>query len=257
MKIIPLKLSVTNCFLVKTGDQYVLIDTGYEYDWELFCKRLVAVEVSFSSISHMILTHHHDDHSGLLNCIIKENGNIRVVMSHLAKDLLTKGENDLTHGYGFVNKRIKMLWSLSLKRFKIMLALKKFIDKKSNLKFPPYWIRESDILITRETKLKEIGINLNGKIIETPGHTIDSISVLLDDGDCFVGDAAANLLRFFGTKYCVIGICDMNEYYLSWQKIIARNAQRIFPAHGESFTVEKLCENIGKNKKKNMVMIRY
>ena len=40
MNLIPLKLSVTNCFLVKAGDQYVLIDTGYEDDWNLFRTRL-------------------------------------------------------------------------------------------------------------------------------------------------------------------------------------------------------------------------
>jgi hypothetical protein len=34
MNFIPLKLSVTNCFLVKVGDHYVLVDTGYEDDWQ-------------------------------------------------------------------------------------------------------------------------------------------------------------------------------------------------------------------------------
>ena len=176
MEIIQLKLSVTNCFLVRTDNKYILIDTGYEYDWDLFCKRLKVVDVRLSDISHIILTHHHDDHCGLLNKILKENNNIRVVMSYLAKDLLLKGENDLTHGGGFVNKRIKQL--ITLKRVYIEIHLRKFIDKKSNLKFPPYKVRENDILIKGETNLKEIGINLNGKIIETPGHTIDSISVL-------------------------------------------------------------------------------
>jgi hydroxyacylglutathione hydrolase len=40
MNIIPLKRSVTNCFLVKNPNQYILVDTGYEVDWNLFCKRL-------------------------------------------------------------------------------------------------------------------------------------------------------------------------------------------------------------------------
>jgi glyoxylase-like metal-dependent hydrolase (beta-lactamase superfamily II) len=35
-----------------------------------------------------------------------------------------------------------------------------------------------------------IGINMPGKIIYTPGHTDDSIGLLLDNGICFVGDAA-------------------------------------------------------------------
>jgi len=257
MKLISLKLSVTNCFLIKNQTKYILVDTGYEYEWELFCERLKTAGVSISEISHIILTHHHDDHTGLLNKILAENNDIKVVMSYLAKDLLLKGENDQSHGGGLINKRIKLILSSPLKQIKIMITLKKFIDKKRNLKFPPYKARDKDIIITKESRLKEIGIQLDGTILETPGHSIDSISILFDDGDCIVGDAAANFLQFAGTKYCVIYICDIDEYYKSWDKIISKNAKQIFPAHGKQFIVEKLKENIGKYKKKDMVMQRY
>lgn len=254
MEIVTLKLAVTNCFLIKNKAKYILIDTGYEYEWELFCMRLKEVGVMISEISHIILTHHHDDHCGLLNKILEENNDIIVVMSYLTKDLLLKGENDESHGGGLINKRIKLIWLLSGKRLKIMLTIKKYIDPKRNLKFPPYKVREKDIIITGETILKNIAIELGGTIIETPGHSIDSISILFDDGDCIVGDAAANMLQFAGTKYCVIYVCDIDEYYMSWRKIISKNAKQIFPAHGKPFPVEKLKENIGKNKKSNMVM---
>ncbi|MCB2343265.1 MBL fold metallo-hydrolase [Clostridium estertheticum] len=76
---------------------------------------------------------------------------------------------------------------------------------------------------------------------------------MFDDGDCIVGDAAANMLQFAGTKYCVIFICNIDEYYKSWKKIIAEDALQIFPAHGKPFSVDKLKENLGKNKIKNIV----
>ena len=248
MEIIILKLNVTNCFLIRCETKYILIDTGYEYEWELFSKRLKEVGVTISEISHIILTHHHDDHCGLLNRITTENNNIQVVMSYLSKGLLLKGENDRTHGGGLVNKRINLLFSLEK-----LVSNGRGVVKRT-LKFNPYRVRENDILVKGETQLKDIGVNLKGKIIETPGHSIDSISVLFDDGDCIVGDAAANFLQFAGTKYCVVYICDIDEYYKSWRKIISKNAKQIFPAHGKPFTVEKLKENIGKNKKENMVM---
>ncbi len=108
MNFIPLKLSVTNCFLVKAGDHYVLIDTGYEDDWRLVRTRLNKAGVELFQLSHVILTHHHDDHCGLLHNILRENDSIRVVMSHLCKDLILKGENDRTHGGGFLNRRIAL-----------------------------------------------------------------------------------------------------------------------------------------------------
>lgn len=128
------------------------------------------------------------------------------------------------------------------------------VDRRNNLKFPPYLARDNDILVSGETRLKEIGIDLNGTIFETPGHSVDSLSIVLDDGDCFVGDAAANFLQFAGTHYCVIYVTDLAEYYRSWEKIISMNARKILPAHGEPFPVERLKHNIGRNKKEDMVL---
>jgi glyoxylase-like metal-dependent hydrolase (beta-lactamase superfamily II) len=253
MEIIALKLSVTTCYLVKAPSKYILIDMGYLEDWELFCERLSAVKVSLSEISHIILTHHHDDHCGLLNKIIRENPDIQVVMSYLAKELLLTGENDRTQGGGIINWRVKQL--LSLKQAYLSVFLKKVIDKKKNLTFPPYHVRPNDILVKGETQLRSIGINLDGRIVATPGHTIDGISVFFDDGDCVVGDAAANFLQFAGTKYCVIFVSDLDEYYQSWRIILSEHARMIFPGHGKPFPVEELNKNMGKNKKENMVLL--
>ena len=251
MNFIPLKLSVTNCFLVKAGDHYVLIDTGYEDDWRLFRTRLNEAGVELSQISHIILTHHHDDHCGLLHNILRENDSIRVVMSRVCKDLILIGENDPTHGGGFLNRRIALL--LQLRRLYLSLLFKKVIEKGKIFTFPPYQLRNGDIVVAEDTGLREIGIPLDGKIIETPGHTVDSISVLFDDGDCLIGDAASNFLQFLGAKYCVIFITDMSAYYQSWEKVIAAGARRIFPAHGAPFTVDKLKTNLWKNKAENIV----
>lgn len=251
MELISIKLSVTNCYLIKSKNKYVLVDTGYEYDWELFCKRLKEAKVDFKDISHIILTHHHDDHSGFLNNILEKNNNIKVVMHSLAKHLLLKGENDKSHGGGLLNKRIGFL--IRLKRIVIMLALKKSIEKDRNLKFPPYKARKEDIIISKECRLRDIGIELDGTIIETPGHTVDSISIIFDDGTCIVGDAAANMLRVAGTKNCVIFICDMGQYYRSWEKILSMNVKKVFPAHGKPFSAEQLKKNIWKNKAEDIV----
>ncbi|MDR3645210.1 MAG: MBL fold metallo-hydrolase [Clostridia bacterium] len=214
MNIIPIKLSVTTCYLIKPGDQYVLIDTGYAEDWGLFLTGLKEAGVGISQISHIILTHHHDDHCGLLHDILRENGSIRVVMSRLCKDLILVGKNDQTHGGGLLNRQVAFL--IRRKQFYLSMILKKKVDKADNLKFKPYQARDCDILVDEEPRLCDIGIPLDGRIIKTPGHTVDSISILFDDGDCVIGDAAAHMLSFAGTKYCVIFICNMDEYYKSW-----------------------------------------
>jgi glyoxylase-like metal-dependent hydrolase (beta-lactamase superfamily II) len=254
MDLIPIKLSVTNCFLLRSGEKYVLIDTGYEEDWELFRAGLKNAGVNLSQITHIIMTHHHDDHCGLLHDILRENGSIRIVMSSLCKDLIAKGENDRTHGGGLLNRRVA--WLIRRKQFYLSVVLRKKVDKAKNLKFAPYTVRDCDIFVNGDTRLRDIGIPLDGKIIVTPGHTVDSISILFDDGDCLAGDAAASMLRFADTKNCVIFICDMDEYYKSWLKIIAAGAKRIYPAHGKPFSADRLKANLGKNKAKNLVPYR-
>jgi glyoxylase-like metal-dependent hydrolase (beta-lactamase superfamily II) len=87
----------------------------------------------------------------------------------------------------------------------------------------------------------------------TPGHCIDSISIILSDGIAIIGDAAANFLQFAGTRYCVVFITNLEEYYNSWGKLIKENISIIYPAHGNVFSINKLKQNLGKNKIKNMV----
>ncbi|HVN55961.1 MAG TPA: MBL fold metallo-hydrolase [Anaerolineaceae bacterium] len=253
MEKITLRLSGTNCFLIKNNARYVLIDTGYEEDWDLFRQQLSRSGVSLGQVSHIILTHHHDDHCGLLNKIIAENKDIRVVMSRRAPELLLQGENDRTRGGWIINPWIGRLWVF--KQLYLSIRLKQWIPKNHNLKFPPYQTREQDVLICGDTRLKEIGIDLEGVLIETPGHSLDSISLLFADGDCFVGDAAANFLQFAGTHYCVIFVTDLDEYYRSWEKVLSLYARAIFPAHGGPFPAEKLSQNQGKNRKEDLVAI--
>jgi hydroxyacylglutathione hydrolase len=239
-----LKLSVTNCYLLEIGNKYLLIDTGYQEDWGLFIERLKEVGVSLSEISHILLTHHHDDHCGLLNRVVENNPDIQIIMSYRAKDYLLAGKNH-ADCVGYVNERVNLLFSLV-----------RLLDKRwKTHPFPPYQSRGKDILVKGETNLKAIGIGLNGRIIETPGHSLDSISVVFDDGDCFVGDAAANFPQFLGTKYCVIIIEDLEAYYASWRKLISEGARQLFPAHGKPFPAEKLEQNIYKNSRSHMVMI--
>jgi glyoxylase-like metal-dependent hydrolase (beta-lactamase superfamily II) len=241
---IKFRLKYTNCYLIPIDSNYILIDTGYDWEWDLFQQKLSYYNVAISSISHLILTHHHDDHSGLLNNLIELNPQLIVVVSQTCAEYLKLGKHVHSAGFGYINKTIGFI-----------MSFKGRFDKKWTHTFPKYKYRDNDILIHGEIRLQDIGIGLNGRIIETPGHSTDSISVILDNGICFCGDAAANFLQFAGTKYCIISVDNWDEYYNSWEKIINLNANMIYPAHGTEFNVIKLKKNLRKNKKENMVLL--
>jgi glyoxylase-like metal-dependent hydrolase (beta-lactamase superfamily II) len=247
MGIKNIKLGLTNCFLIPLNSKCLLVDTGYEWEWKTFQKRLNDVNVRISDIGYLLLTHHHDDHSGLINNLVESNPQIKIIAYQKAKDYLKLGENVRYPGQGYINKRVGFI-----------LGIRDKIDKKwAQHAFPAFDIREKDILINEDTNVKDIGININGKVIVTPGHTDDSISLVLDDGSCFCGDAAANFPQFAGTKYCVIIINDLEEYYRSWVKILNENPRIIYPAHGKPFKAECLQKNLYKNKKENIVLLKY
>lgn len=83
-------------------------------------------------------------------------------------------------------------------------------------------------------------IGIDGKILYTPGHTRDSISVILSDGRAFVGDAAMNFLRLTGVGRHPIYVEDINMVYASWKRLIEQGAKVIYPAHGRPFSAREL-----------------
>jgi glyoxylase-like metal-dependent hydrolase (beta-lactamase superfamily II) len=238
---IILRFKVTNCFLIPVDDKFMLVDTGYEWEYEKLIERLLQNQITLQNIKYLFITHNHDDHVGLVQKVLEENPCIKIITSKIGKDFLASGKHNNSKGAGYINKRVGFV-----------LQLKGKFDKKWTHSFPPVILRDNDIIIDKDVSFKEINININGKIICTPGHAKDCISILFENGECISGDATANFLGFLGTKNCVISVNDLDEYYNSWDKLIAENVKTIFPSHGKAFKAERLLKNIRKNKKKNM-----
>lgn len=224
----------TNCYLLPANEGYLLIDTGYEADYENFLQELAEEGVEISEINYLLLTHHHDDHAGFVNQLLADC-ELQIIAQQAAAELLETGENDKTRGGGIVNRRMYCIFKLG----------QWLVPNLFGLTFDPVSLRDKDILVSGDSQnvLEEIGID--GEILYTPGHTVDSISVLLADGSIFCGDAAANFPGVVGAKYCPPFITDINQLYESWKTIIDSKAEVVYPAHGNSFAVERLKENIG------------
>lgn len=179
---VPLKF--TNCYLLPVDDGFFLIDTGYDYEWDVFHRELGSLGIDMAQIKYLFITHAHDDHVGLVKQLIDSYPHIRVVCSQLTKEYLATGKHNNIDGAGYVNKRVGLV-----------LRIKGKLHKKWTHTFPAVLMRESDLVFNGDVRLSELGINIGGKILSTPGHTLDSCSLILDNGDCFCGDAAANFLQ--------------------------------------------------------------
>ena len=91
--------------------------------------------------------------------------------------------------------------------------------------------------------------------VYTPGHCLDHLALALDTGQVFCGDMASSFLLWAGVKYCTLFMTDLDAAYCSWQKVLAAGATRLYPAHGRPFPAEKLRENLGRVKTRDLVRL--
>lgn len=223
---IRLNLGITKIYLLPCSGGYLMIDTGYETDYEKFRKKLANYSVSINEIKYLLLTHYHDDHSGFANKL-KNEYDIPLIVQEKSIPLLAKGDSgEEEEGY-YITRRLRLLFSI-------------FALFHRNFEFPPVLVNDADTIVRGDDKQVLRKLDIAADILYTPGHSVDSMSVMCDDGTAFVGDAAMNFLKFTGTHYRPIYYNNLQLTYKSIQKLIAAGAKTIIPAHGNAFPVNKL-----------------
>jgi len=93
-------------------------------------------------------------------------------------------------------------------------------------------------LASLSIELPLIGYGIPGKILYTPGHSMGSVSVLLETGDAFVGDLAMNGFPLRYGPGLPIFAEDMQMVRESWRLLVDAGAETIYPAHGKPFSVD-------------------
>ena len=93
---------------------------------------------------------------------------------------------------------------------------------------------EVDVLLGDEgLSLAEYGIP--GKILHTPGHSVGSVSVLLNTGEVFVGDLGMNRFPLRLSPGPAILGDEPDEISASWKLLLEHGITTVYPAHGKPF----------------------
>ena len=224
-----LKLGFTWCYLLECSGGLVLVDTSFPKYFDSFQKQLNKLGRHLADIRYLVLTHHHDDHAGFAAELINKTG-CRVIVHRDAIVHLEQGRSeDVTKP---VNRRVKFVFSL-------------YALFRRGYTFPPVPISPQDIMVSCDDSsfLKTVGVD--GRILHTPGHYRDCISVVLSDGAAFVGDAAMNFLSWTGIAHRPIYVEDRRAVHESWQKLLEAGAKVIYPAHGRPFPSQELIPRHG------------
>lgn len=185
----------TNTYLIFGTKGLLLFDTGWAGTFMKMCKTLGEKGIKLQDIDYLVISHFHPDHMGLAGELI-EQGVTVVVMEN---------QKEFVHTSDHIFERDKRLAYVPINDDSV-----KYLSFKDSRAF-----------------LQELGIA--GEIIPTPGHSDDSVSLMLDSGDVFVGD----LYPLYELE-----VHDEPGVQESWKRILATKPKRIFYGHAKTAVLE-------------------
>ena len=183
-----LRYGNTNTFLIPCRNGFLLIDTDYAGTLPAFYKAIKQNGIKVSEIVYVLATHYHPDHMGLIPDLMKLG--VRL--------LLIDTQRDFVH-------------------------FSDAIFARDGLPFQPIDEKQATVIRCEESRqfLSEIGIS--GEVVALPSHSPDSIALLLDSGDAFVGDLQ---------PYAYLDGYDGDDAAKAdWTRIHGFQPERIFYAH--------------------------
>jgi len=149
-----LRYGNTNTFYIAGEKGGLLIDTDYAGTLPQFFRAIKAAGIDISDISHLLATHYHPDHIGLVGELQ------RLGVTLLLADVQSRSVH-------FADE---------------------IFARDRRLKYVPIDESAVRVISCAESRAFLRGVGVGGEIIHTPSHSEDSISVILDDGSCIVGD---------------------------------------------------------------------
>ena len=192
--LITLTVNATHFYLIDTGRGWLLFDVGWLNLLPQFLNRLKTYRIGLPEIKHIMFSHTHPDHADLVQTVRR-----------LSEARLLIHASQVPH----------------------LADLAAFY--KGNKNFEPIVLGPNDLVSPDRAALHALGIH--GEMVETPGHSDDSISLVLDSGPAFVGDLVPPHLA---TEEAYDLTCQ------SWQKLTRLGAETIYPAHANPFKMSEI-----------------
>jgi endoribonuclease LACTB2 len=177
----------TNYWVMSSGRSRVLVDLGWPGTMGTMRATLGRADVPLGEIQYGLATHYHIDHAGLAQEL--KNAGVRLLMIDVQVPFVQLMKRHIKAQDHFTE-----------------------ISMEGNVIIP---VSESRRLLHR--------VGIAGEILHTPGHSEDSVSVLLDDGRVFTGDL---------TDPTMVGAEDPGVIRASWQLLKDQGATEVYAGHG-------------------------
>jgi ribonuclease/clavin/mitogillin len=187
MNIVNVGYGSTNYYVIGDGMNRLLVDVGWPGTMGRLLAMLRRKGIALEEIRFLLATHYHPDHAGLAQ-ELKNNG-VRL--------MVVEGQRES------------------------IPALKKVM--KPEMHYQDIDLRDNTEVTFTGSRAFLATMGIAGEIVATPGHSSDSVTLILDSGEAFTGDLQAESRA---------DERDLATVRASWERIRSRNARTIFPGHG-------------------------
>ena len=183
----------THYWVVGAGTARLLFDLGWPGTMGLLRANLRRMDVPIEEIRYGLASHYHIDHAGLAQELKQAGVPLLVLDVQVSAIPIMKTWTKPRDHYVDISTHDNLVISFS----------------------------ESRALLAQ--------VGIPGQIVHTPGHSDDSVSLLLDDGSAFTGDL---------THPAMVGENDAALVLASWRRLRERGARRVYPAHGPLWSLD-------------------
>lgn len=198
-----------NCYLVKNGGSFFLIDTATSGQRSAVAAALDRAGCRAGDLKLIVLTHGDFDHCGSAAYLRREFGGL-IAMHADDAGMVERGD---------------MLWNRKTPPLpvKALMGLLFRLDEADHFT-PNFYIKEGDDFSP---------YGFDARVIELPGHSKGNIGLLTADGDLFCGDLLGNT----GKPAVWSLVDDPAAMRASVEKLDRFDIQTVYPGHGQPFTM--------------------
>ncbi len=179
---------------------------------------------SVGQVKYLFLTHSHNDHTGFLAHLLAYFPKASLILHKESAERIKLGRNLKIHTA--TSKRVQ-------KFCKLMEFFKLGENKFPAVNAPGRYLifEEGDTQYLKEDKI-------NIEIVSLPGHTSDSIGLLLPDRRLICGDAVFNT-PMLSQGYYPLVLEDAKALQKTWGYILA-NTVTLLPSHGKPLDTDEI-----------------
>ena len=182
----------TNFWVISTGRARFLVDLGWPGTVTTLLAQMQRMDIPMREVTHGFATHYHPDHAGA------------------AQDLKQRG----------------MQLVVTPEQVPYITQMARWMKPAD--RYTPIATHDNRVIPLAESRDFLAGLGLDGEFVHTPGHSDDSVSLVLDSGIAFTGDL---------TLPFMVGPEDAAVVARSWQALRDRGVHTIHAGHAAPYPI--------------------